>query len=278
MSTTPEDELRLGKLVIRTPQTTHKRISMLLWGQAGCGKTTLAATAPGKKLWINFDPDGTDSLTHHKDILVADFSGLDVTTVDAFKSDNPYDLARFIDNNNVDTVVVDSLSAFADAALRFAVSQCKNSTIERPGLQAYGMRNSYVYEMVCTILRITRKKDKHAIFIAHEASPDKNDDGIVVLIAIALGGQLTNMVPRQLSEVWSLEDTGKERRIAIRPCRSRRPMKSRIFDSSESPEFVWRYNPETGKGEGIAQWFNQWVESGCEKIPLPQQKQITKPK
>ena len=38
------------------------RVSMMLWGSAGCGKTTFANTAPGKRLYINFDPDGTSSL------------------------------------------------------------------------------------------------------------------------------------------------------------------------------------------------------------------------
>ena len=66
-----------------------------------------------------------------------------------------------------------------------------------------------------------------------------------------------------------MSDTGLERRIAIRPCRSRKPMKTRMFDASGAPEFVWHYNTITADGEGIAEWFRAWQEGGGKKLPLP---------
>lgn len=41
-------EIELGQFKIKQGGEAPTRLSMLLWGPAGCGKTTLAATAPGK--------------------------------------------------------------------------------------------------------------------------------------------------------------------------------------------------------------------------------------
>ena len=50
------------ELKIEKPTDMLARMSMILWGDAGCGKTTLAATAPGRKLFIALDPDGDMSI------------------------------------------------------------------------------------------------------------------------------------------------------------------------------------------------------------------------
>ena len=55
------------ELKIEKPTDMLARMSMILWGDAGCGKTTLAATAPGRKLFIALDPDGDMSIRHMPD-------------------------------------------------------------------------------------------------------------------------------------------------------------------------------------------------------------------
>ena len=67
-------EMTLGGVTLTTPKTQARRMSAILWGPSGAGKTTLAGTAPGPILWVNFDPDGTSSLMDRPDIYVADFS------------------------------------------------------------------------------------------------------------------------------------------------------------------------------------------------------------
>ncbi len=80
---------------------------------------------------------------------------------------------------------------------------------------------------------------------------------------------MVNQVGLQISEIWWLSDTGKEHRIAVRPTRQRQPMKSRMFDASTVSEFVWRFNPNEWKGNGIKEWFKTWEENGGRKISLP---------
>ena len=107
----------LGPRAITRPGAAGGRINMLLWGKSGTGKTTLAATAPGTKLWINFDPEGTMSVAHRDDIQVLDLSGDKNSVVEEFKKDDPLKLSKAINEMEIDTIVVDSLSTYGDMAL-----------------------------------------------------------------------------------------------------------------------------------------------------------------
>ena len=78
-------QIDLGGIKLTKPAQKPQRMSLCLWGNPGCGKTTLAATAPGKKLWISFDPDGTVALNNRDDVLVADFSKERNSIIDKFK-------------------------------------------------------------------------------------------------------------------------------------------------------------------------------------------------
>ena len=56
MQTTNAPKLA-GGVQITKPNELPDEMFGLIWGPAGTGKTTLACTAPGNKLLINFDPD-----------------------------------------------------------------------------------------------------------------------------------------------------------------------------------------------------------------------------
>jgi hypothetical protein len=109
---------------------------------------------------------------------------------------------------------------------------------------------------------------KNLIFIAHEASPDKDKEGTVLLITVMLGGQLPEQVALDLSEVWYINEINGKRNIAIRPVRMRKPMKTRMFQTNGEPEFEWVYNADEFKGMTIAGWLEQFQKSG-KKIPIP---------
>lgn len=263
-------DIKLGNYSITKPDAQKKALAMLLWGPAGCGKTTLAATAPGKKLWINFDPRGPASLVGRDDCLILDLADEKPGVVERFKSDDPLSVGKFVTEQNIDTIVFDSCTNFSHLALMYAVTsgQLKGATIERPSLQGYGYRNAYTLQAVKNLLRMSGKLNKHIIFIAHEASPETTEEGVVLYITIMLGGQLSEQVPLDLSEVWAMYDTGGKRTIAIRPCRNRKPMKTRMFLTNSEPEFAWKYDADKRTGEGISDWYERWVKAS-EKIPLP---------
>lgn len=267
--------LKFGSVVIDKPRVINKRVSLLLWGPSGAGKTTLAATAPGKKFWINFDPDGTSTLTNREDVIVADLSTQPNSIVQRFTEENPFRISKIIEEQGIDTVVVDSLTSFGDMALSHGVkiaqgtAKGRSSTIEDPGFSGFGNKNTWTRQLVMNMLQVTGKTDTNIIFIAHEDKPEKNDQGVVMYISIMLGSSLNEQLPTKISEIWNLTDTGKERRIAIRACRSRKPMKTRMFKTSGDPEFIWNYDSETEEGEGITDWHKQWLNNDSMKIELP---------
>jgi hypothetical protein len=124
------------------------------------------------------------------------------------------------------------------------------------------------------MMQITKRLDRNVIFITHEGSPERDSEGRIVSITMALSEGTANQVGLRLNEVWWMRDLDGKRSIAIRPCRQRRPMKSRLFDGA-TPEFEWHYNPDTLVGEGITDWFEAWQANKGKRIPLPAQAKTT---
>lgn len=271
-------EIKLGNFTLATPQSKAKRISLLLWGKSGVGKTTFAGSAPGPKLWINFDPDGADSLAHLDDVLVLDLSGQAVSVVEKFKDDDPFRIGKeILDANTVQTVVFDSTTTFGDACLRHGVvragatKQGRGSTLEQPGLAGYGHKNAWVNAAVTNLLRLTARYDKHLIVIAHEDKPDLTSEGAVSEISLMLGSSLKQQIPVPFSEIWYMSDNGKVREVYVRPYLYYRPMKTRMFAAEgKGAKFTWQYDlTAPTEGVTIAALYEQWVENSGKKIPLP---------
>ena len=268
--------IKLGGIEIETPQQRRKRLSLLVWGKSGSGKTTLAATAPGRKLWINFDPDGVDVLTSRDDVELLDFAPKPDMIVEQFKEDDPLRITRCLEQHpEIETVVFDSLTTLGNKALSHGILKAqktakgKYATIEDPGFAGYGNKNTWTRLAIAKMLKATGTVKRNIIFIAHEDKPLLDKDGNVVSISIMLGSALNEQVPIDFGEVWNLSDTGRERRIAIRNCRFRSPVKSRIFLTNGDPEFEWTYDSIKDEGEGIADWYKEWIEGDGKKINLP---------
>lgn len=268
-----------SSLSIQRPVQKFTRFSGLIWGSAGCGKTTLASTAPGLKLWLSFDDQATTPIMTRDDIIEVPLFDKANNIVERFKDQKDMlGLEKFFKSEEgeaVETVVFDSLTTFGEKALFHGVDVARGTpkgrgaTIEDPGFSGYGNKNTWTRLLVINLLRLTHKYNKHCIFIAHEDKPTTNDQGAVLFISIMLGSALNEQVGLQINEIWWLNDTGKDRRIAIRPCRMRKPMKTRMFSAMGSAEFLWDYNAETLKGDGIAEWYEAWKAGGYAKLPVP---------
>lgn len=264
-------EITIGGITATPVSEVAPKLSMLLWGMSKCGKTTLASTMPGKKLWINFDPTGLASVKGRSDIIALDLSGQPNKIVEEFKKEGILSAAML---EGIDSIVFDSLTTFGDKALAHGVIKAAQKypsqgvTLEDPGFKGYGYKNTYTRECILNLLRVAAQNNKHICFIAHEDVPDKNQDGVVYQITIMLGSSLSQQAPVNISEVWHMRDTGTERQIAVRPFGAYRPMGTRMFDTTKATRFVWKYNAVTQQGEGIEQWYNAWLEA-TGKIPLP---------
>ena len=264
-------EVRLGSRILTPLNADNLRIAMLLWGPSGGGKTTIASTAPGVKLWLNFDPDGLLSLVGREDVVPLDLSGDTHSMTERFKEDNPFQLEQALrDNPQIETVVFDSLTMFSMLATDNAVAKNRSSTTEAPGQHGYTHRNALTLRAFVAILRLTKRMNRHFIATTHEGTPVTDDDGHVLHIPPALSVSLMNQIALQVNEVWYLNQDDKgQRRICVRPARKCKPMKSRMWLTDGLPEFVWRYDANTQKGDGIKEWFVQWVANKGQRLSLP---------
>ncbi len=267
-----------GPFEISSRDAVSRRMTILIWGPAGDGKTTLAATAPGKKLWLSLGDNEHQSVMHRKDVAVMHLyrHGYDEVLKHG-RSENPFGLDHILANDqDIETVVLDSTTALTDLALRKAVAQGLGAssgfrpTMEHPGMSAYGGRNAITLEVITNILRVTAKHDVHFIMTAHEADPEKDKEGIVQYITIMLGGKLVNNVTWRLSEIWYLSQDMRGRQLAVRPTRKHRPMKSRMFTGVGEPEFVLSYDSnKDDKGQmTISSFYERWIKEGG-KLPIP---------
>jgi hypothetical protein len=232
------------------------------------------------------------SVAHRSDVMVADLSGL---TQDGLfremQSENPFGLDGILSKNReINTVVADSITAVTFMALQRSVQKKTGAgknfvpTMEVPGRTAYGGRNAIVLESLTGLLKVTKKHNVHFICTAHEDDPTTIGEGrdeVIEYIGIMLGGKIVNNTSWRFSEIWymSQKDTGgKERRIAIRPTRKRRPMKTRMFTDKGDPEFDIDYDaekPDAGQMT-IASFYKQWVDDGGKKLAIPKIKSIKK--
>jgi hypothetical protein len=267
--TLEEFPLRIGTVPVESLGNVTRRISQIIWGPSGVGKTTLACTAPGKKLHICFDPDGYTSIPDNlPDYLLVNAH----EQADSFISSlrNPRMAQDFCEQQKVKTIILDSTSTMNERALAVGAADVK-ATIDAPTLAGYGRRNTIVLDVVSKFLTFTSKLDMNLIVIAHEDSPTKNELDGSLFVTLLLGGQLPQLLPIKFSEVWYMDDNGRpnERVLTIRSSRTRKPMKSRMFVMNDKAEFTWRFDPVKWQGDGIATWHDQWVMNGHNKIPLP---------
>lgn len=276
-------EIILAGMPVTKASDTAKRFSGLFWGDAGSGKTVLAATLPGRKLVYEFDYDGAASIANVDNVDVVDLSEL-----------APAQLATQIKNenncmgiNNViddyDSFIFDGMSNLTDKTLTVGIKDSTGASIEHPDTRAYGTRNALAIRLVKNIMVATRRKNKHVVFTAHEGAPTTDQKTNIILhISIALGGQLPNNFGGDFSEVWAIYqvDGRPERRIAIRPSRKRKPMKTRMFVQGGEPEFDFAFNAEDWNNPKnipfrIDTWFDLWQKTG-NKLPLPGTKEFDK--
>lgn len=263
--------LMLGGIPVTRPTTDGMRLAMMIWGPLGCGKTTLAATAPGDKLYFMFDDGGAQSLSGREDIRLMDMSSSNPEVIMAeFRKSDPFTIGAFLKaNENFQTLVVDSVTTLAHMALLEAVAKNRSSTVEQPGMHGYTWRNASILRMCTSLMQATKRLGRNIVFVTHEDRPDRDSEGRIISIPLALSEGTANHIGLRIGEVWWMSDRDNKRRIAIRPTQQRKTVKTRIFNASGDAEFEWHYDPATQVGEGIADWWERWQANGGKNIPLP---------
>lgn len=255
--------------------TLSARLVGILWGDAKTGKTTYACSLPGRKLLINFDPEGFSAIAYRDDVDVIDLSTM--TASDAMN--NARKAATFILENadKYQSIVVDSLTTLTELALHDAVSRGVgkgqggfNPTIDAPGLAGYGARNNTVNDIVSRILRATGQKKMNCFFIAHADDPEFSKDGkTIVQQTIMLSAKIRNMAGLKVSEIYHVNVENGRRTVYLAPFGVKKPMGSRIFATETFKKFALEYNidkPDEEQGCSLQRIIKDWQDGGFKKL------------
>lgn len=264
-----ELNIRIGGVEATKVQDVKKRISLMLWGPGGVGKTSLAATAPGKKLWLLFDPNGSSSLNYmtreSDDITVVDLSNASANIVMQGIQENPFGIEQYLKSDTFDTVVFDSATTYMDFCLKYAVMNTKGATEAVPTMAGYARKNSVLKQTLNNLIRITDKYNKHIIIIGHEDNGQMDELGNVIKQSPMIGGSSNLSLLIMLSEIWYMNLSTGKRRIYFQPFGVKSPVKSRMI--SQDCRYVdWNYTFDKG-GNGINTWFEQWKNANSKIVP-----------
>lgn len=265
------------------PSDVDLPVNMILWGKTGCGKTSLASSAPGNKLFIQFDRSGHTSLAGRADCTILDVSSADASICDDFVGDNPLLLRKVITDRSITTIVFDSLTTYYWVCLNNVISKLRgrggNSiSLETPSQAGYGQRNIVMLRSLTAVMLLADKLNLGVVFILHENTQQmlsvKQGDKIVEIpgdITPSITTRMVDQIGVRMSEIWHMTQLdGGSRRVELRPGRHYTPMKSRMFDTTRGDgEFTVKYDATTNKGDGIATWIDAWRKEGGRKIALP---------
>lgn len=287
-STKPQVRELLPGYAVENGPAVPERMAVFLWGPAGDGKTTWAATMPGKKLWLSFGDNEHVPVANRKDVDVVRL--YDMGYADVFKhgvGDNPFGLGSYLaEHDDVTSVIVDSATALVYKGLEKAIadgvgrSRIFTPTMQEPGRSAYGGRNANAIAVMSSLLKVTARYNVHILFTGHEDDPTTDQDGTVLYIAASLGGKIINQVTWRLSEIWNLrqdhESSAKNRFVTVRAYGKRKPLKTRMFDQKTDAVFTLNYDPDKADDAAgqmtIAGFYDQWLAADKWRIPTPKGK------
>lgn len=195
-------------------ETSHPKI--LIYGDAGSGKTTMAGTLPGRILVASAE-DGLRSLSLFPE---EDRARIDVVSVAT--TDDLREVYAALKKGEVsyDWLVVDSVSEIAEMMLREAKSKTKDPR------QAY----TGVEDDVTAVFRSFRDLPLGVLFLAkeHVTKLQISEEVEVDRFGLLMPGQrLTTNVPHLVDEVWRLTVKGKGARVIITDNDGRSRAKSR---------------------------------------------------
>lgn len=219
--------------LIRKPSelSVQAKIKMLVYGQAGTGKSTLSLSAPNPLL---FDFDGGINRVNYAHIK-------DTVEINSYK-----DMLDVINNEDLsayDTLIIDTGGKCLDFMATYIISRNQklgksNGTLT---LQGYGERKAE-FSALC---KLVVSKNKHVIFVAHRETKQDGDDMRYVPL---FGGSNYDSLVTELDLVGYIEANGRKRVITFDPT-SRNDGKNtcNLPSQMEIPTIV------NEKGEAIAQ-------------------------
>lgn len=177
-------------------------IKVLIYGQPGIWKTTLALSAPNP---ILFD---FDNGIHR----VNPIHQTDTVQIESWQ--NMIDVLTSEDLSNYKTIVIDTAGKMLDylGAYLIAKNPKLGKTNGALSLQGYGERKAEFN----SFLKQVAIMGKHLVFVAHDKEETKGGDEKIIRPEI--GGSSGNDLIKELDLVGYMEAAGKKHMISFNPC------------------------------------------------------------
>ncbi len=182
--------------------TEKKTISILVYGQPGAGKSTIAVSAPGPVAVFDFDGGiqrvNASHLADVEILVVKDWTEVG----QALSSE---EIAEF------KTIVIDTAGKMLSFMDKFIIAGSRDRNLTRAlTLNEYGVRKTMFNNFVQQVLTM----GKNLVFIAHDR---EEKDGEIKKIRPEIGGSSAGDLIKELDLVGYLEIIGNDRVISFTP-------------------------------------------------------------
>lgn len=192
---------------------TRSNLKMLIYGNAGSGKSCFAASFPYPMLFLDFDGKADSAALYHKNDPER-LDGIDVRQLAGTMAANPIDeFLEILDKELIPqqregalqykTIVLDSITTFSGLTLKYIVKT--NPGIKRnvsrqgaqPGLQDFGILKREFARLIPGLLSLPC----NIVMLGH-ISTEKDELTGILERKPAMDGSFANELPIYFKEVW----------------------------------------------------------------------------
>ncbi len=185
----------------------NEPLRVLIYGEAGCGKTTLAGTFPKPMLVLDFDQK-LKPLYGKGDISVKSYIPAAPSDCSKVFLEFKRDWKGLKKNCPFKTVVIDSLTAMDIVVLRACVIAGGKDAEKMPEIQHYGDHGNWFSYFFKYSLSDVQMLGVNVVVTAHELYNISKESGVHSVQPLVTGQKLPNKVPAFFEDVWHMETKG----------------------------------------------------------------------